>query len=49
MLQTMDVRSRKKLDSYLDALKRDNRRYFVETFYDYEGKFYVVFYRTKEV
>lgn len=45
MLKSIEVRTHKKVKRYTDLLKKQGRTAFYEEFYDFNGAFYVLFYR----
>ena len=48
-LESIDVNTVAKAKRILAMLKASGRRGWYETFYDFDGAFYCVYYRTKEV
>ena len=45
MLLCMGFRNKRKMNKIIEILKVDGRRTFYDEFYDYKGKFYILYYR----
>ena len=46
MLLCMNFRNKRKMNKVIEALKPNGRIAFYDEFYDYEKKFYILYYRT---
>ena len=46
MLLYMSFRNKRKMNKIIEALKASGRIAFYDEFYDYEKKFYILYYRT---
>ena len=44
MWTSIEIRNKKKMDKIVKTLKSEGRRTFYEEFYDFEGKFYLLYY-----
>lgn len=47
MMIAMEIRTKKKLDEIIRILRKQGTRFFYEEFYDYNGRFYCLYYYPK--